>query len=222
MVIKPINKTEEMYTYTQSKQLQGQTGNIGYLRADFDQNGKGFYSTWFPLVGEDLKLNNDAFKADFNAVIDELRKPSNVLASRNGCRKYCYKNAHPYANDRDFGIKVITDDYVYIMRLCPSAGYYDLYCYCYLKKWLEMHLDNAEHGIRFITSNYDDLFTIIDGGKIQINYSDGREPTTETVRYIDDYHWETIMERIYHIYEFAERMEEIGATVKPYIEKEAA
>ena len=46
--IRPTTVTEDMYTYTQSSQLQGQTGCIGYLRADMDSNGNGFLGN-FPL-----------------------------------------------------------------------------------------------------------------------------------------------------------------------------
>ena len=45
MTVRPMTKPEMMYCYTQSQQIRSQTGNIGYLRADMDTNGKGFFST---------------------------------------------------------------------------------------------------------------------------------------------------------------------------------
>ena len=44
MTIRPITKTERMYCYTQSQQIRSQTGNIGYLRADMDTDGTGFFA----------------------------------------------------------------------------------------------------------------------------------------------------------------------------------
>lgn len=60
--LRPLTVPERKYTYAQSSQLQGQTGNIGYLRGDFgssaisfiplglipDRNGKAMSSsgTW--------------------------------------------------------------------------------------------------------------------------------------------------------------------------------
>ena len=45
--LRPLTVPERKYTYAQSSQLQGQTGNIGYLRGDFGSSGDQFYTTWF-------------------------------------------------------------------------------------------------------------------------------------------------------------------------------
>ena len=44
--LRPLTVPERKYTYAQSSQLQGQTGNIGYLRGDFGSSGDQFYTTW--------------------------------------------------------------------------------------------------------------------------------------------------------------------------------
>ena len=46
MEIRAIAPNEWNYTYSQSMQITGQTGNIGHLRGDFDSGGYGFYTTW--------------------------------------------------------------------------------------------------------------------------------------------------------------------------------
>lgn len=46
--LRPLTVPERKYTYAQSSQLQGQTGNIGYLRGDFGSSGDQFY-TFIPL-----------------------------------------------------------------------------------------------------------------------------------------------------------------------------
>lgn len=75
------------------------------------------------------------------------------------------------------------------------------------------HPDDAhDHSIRFITSDYNELFRIPDGGKVQIDYA-GRHFVSPCV-YIDDYHTR-IAGRVYHICEFAEMMERGGGTVSP-------
>ena len=63
MTIRPTTRTEDMYTYTQSSQIQGQTGCIGHLRADMDSNGEGFFSTWDDHRGD---LKTDQFKEEFD------------------------------------------------------------------------------------------------------------------------------------------------------------
>lgn len=68
--IKPWNGSERLYFYRQSQQLAGQTGQIGKLRADFDRDGNGFFSSW-----EDIRnhLKTEEFKRTFDDVINELR-----------------------------------------------------------------------------------------------------------------------------------------------------
>ena len=43
--LRPMTVSERKYSYVQSPQIQGQTGNIGYLRGDFGSNGNWFYTT---------------------------------------------------------------------------------------------------------------------------------------------------------------------------------
>lgn len=43
MEIRPLTLSEQKYTYAQSTQISGQTGNIGHLRGDFAHSGYGFY-----------------------------------------------------------------------------------------------------------------------------------------------------------------------------------
>jgi hypothetical protein len=70
-----------------------------------------------------------------------------------------------------------------------------------------------EHkSVQFIDSDYRELFRIPDGGSIRITYppDDGREPKTRACKYIDPYHIRVGSED-YHICEFAEAMERLGA-----------
>ena len=77
-------------------------------------------------------------------------------------------------------------------------------------------MKEAERGIRFIDSQYNNLFRLEDGGKIRITWRDG-EQETKTCRYIDSTHLEVGSGplNIYHICEFAERIEGGGAKVEP-------
>ncbi len=71
----------------------------------------------------------------------------------------------------------------------------------------------SDKEIRFIDSRYNTLFTIPDGGKITITYSDGEKAEREC-KYIDDYH-AYIGNRCFHICEFAELMERNGNKYEP-------
>jgi len=76
------------------------------------------------------------------------------------------------------------------------------------------------HGkdIRFINSEYKELFRILDGGYITITHSDGEQLVRKCV-----FHGEThvhVGSSVYHICEFAERMERIGSIYAPCPEPE--
>lgn len=211
-ILKP---EERKYTYSQSQQISMQTGCIGHLRADMDTDGEGFFSSWNDFR-KDLKTQE--FKDEFDTIINKLREKDNILSNRSKLSKYCY--LHPeasfgedmFGNERAFGVRVNTDKYAYLMRLNPNKAEYNLYCYCYRRDWLDDHLEKARGGIRFIDSHYKDLFRISDGDKIIINFPDGEEKKI-SCRYIDQYHSE-VGDNLYHICEFAERMEGIGATYR--------
>ncbi|MEE1320200.1 MAG: hypothetical protein UHM85_01535 [Acutalibacteraceae bacterium] len=215
LYITPITTNLEKYTFRQSNQLYQQTGCIGYLRADLGSSGKEFHSTWNDTCSF---FKTDEFKKEFDDVINALRldeKYGKMLGDRTSLSKYCHDNAKQYSGEdkQYFGVRVDTDNHTYLLRLNPRQGEYNLYCYCYVKKYLETQLVQASKGIRFITPHYREIFRIPDGDKIRIIHSDG-ERYDKTCRYIDDYHTE-VGDRLYHICEFAELMERNGRKVIP-------
>ena len=108
----------------------------------------------------------------------------------------------------EYGFRVDTDKHAFLLRCNPTKGDYNFYCYCYVKEWLDGHIQKAEQGIRFIDPHYNEKFRIPDGGKIIIHYAWG-EKAEKTCRFIDEYHTE-VGSNLYHICEFAERMEQNG------------
>ena len=218
MTIRPLRSDEQKYAYAQSQQIKMQTGMIGYLRGDFDSTGTGFYTTWFDEV---KSRKTDEFKAELDEVINALRfdeQYGGALKDRSALAAYCRRTPESsFGGDgREFGFRADTEQYSYMLRLNPNRGEYNLYCYCYQRKWLDRHLQQAERGIRFINPNYKELFRIPDGDKVRITYADG-EKVDRTCRYIDDYHveigsgWNSLL----HICQFAEMMEQNGSTVIP-------
>ena len=218
MTMRAMNPAERNYCYAQSQQISMQTGLIGHLRADMDSSGTGFFSSFFNFRAD---LKTEDFKTEFDAVINALRFDESyggILKDRSALSSYCHgiPESSFGGDGREFGFRVDTKQYSYMLRLNPNRGEYNLYCYCYQKKWLDRHLQQAERGIRFINLHYKELFRIPDGDKIRIIHSDG-EKTHYTCRYIDDYHveigrgWNSLL----HICQFAEIMERNGSTVIP-------
>ena len=215
LTLRPMTQAEQAYCYSQSQQISGQTGLIGHLRADFGSNGTGFFSNFFDFR-KDLK--SEDFKAEINEVINALRKDKKfggILTSRTAMSKYCHK--HPGSSIEpgyNYGFRADTAHYSYLLRVTPKRGEYNLYCYCYLRQWLESHMNRAEKGIRFITPHYQEKFRIADGDRVRLVMESG-ENREMTCRYIDDYHMEVTGQTgstVYHICEFAEVWEQNGCT----------
>lgn len=216
MTIRPMTTQEQLYAYAQSQQITMQTGAIGYLRGDFDSSGNEFHSTWFDEV-ESRKT--DEFKAEFQEVIDTLRfdkQYGGLLASRSAMQKYGRNqpdSAFEGNYTTEYGFRIDTKQFAYLLRCIPVKGDYNFYCWCFEAKWLDRHLKQAEKGIRFITSDYKELFRIPDGDKIRITQPDGTH-IDRTCRYIDECHLE-VGSGLYHICQLAELMERNGNTAIP-------
>ena len=68
MTLRPMTAAEQMYSYYQSQQISVQTGLIGYLRADMDNSGKGFFSCW---NGFRDSLKSEVFKQEYDEVLND-------------------------------------------------------------------------------------------------------------------------------------------------------
>ena len=210
---RPMIEEEDKYSFRQSTQISMQTGLIGYLRADMDTNGTGFFSSWNDFRKE-IKTNE--FKAEFDEMINSLREEGDIFHNRNALAAYCYSTpqAKMPTEDDYYGVRVDSEKYAYLLRLNPNKGAYNLYCYCYVREWLDTHLKQARKGIRFIDSSYHDLFRLPDGDKIQIHSPGGKYDVCLPCRYVDEYHAE-IGNELLHICQFAELMEKSGNTYEP-------
>lgn len=209
MEIRPITHEERKYTYSQSMQLQGQTGSIGYLRGDFGNSGNEFYTTWSDHWKQ---WKTEEFKAELDEVINALRSDEyGLLKDRPSMKDYAkeYTDSAFQGNYcTEYGFRVDTEKYIYLIRCNLSQSDYNFYCYCYVKEWLDKHMANARQGIRFIDPHYKELFRIPDGEKIIVT-TKWKERKEYKCRYIDEYHTE-IGSYLYHICEFAERMQANG------------
>lgn len=213
MEIRELKNCEDLYVYRNSRQISQQTGLIGYLRGDFGSNGNEFWTTWWGFR-EDRKT--EEFKSELDIVINDFRNGRNVLFNLDSMKKFCKgKNLriNPYGDNRSYGIRVDTEKYAYLIRLTPYPDDYNFYCYCYIKDYLDSHIEKSARGIRFVDSQYNEKFCLPDGGKIKIIYHDGREQE-KMCRYINSYHLE-VGNELYHICEFVERTEKSGITIVP-------
>lgn len=211
--IRPLTIEERKYTYAQSTQLRGQTGSIGHLRGDFG-SGEQFFTTWDE---HNSRLKTPEFSSELDEVINELRSNAcGLLTSRRSmvdfARKYP-ESGFKGSYTTEYGFRVDTEKYSYLFRCNPTQGDYNFYCFCYQKEWLNRHIDRARQDICFIDSGEKELFRLSDGEQITITNADGQKRDFPC-RYIDEAHLE-MGDNLYHICEFAERMERSGSTYQP-------
>ena len=214
MEIRPLTQKERKYTYPQSMQLQGQSGSIGHLQGDFGKGGTEFNQSWTDCRGH---YKPDDFEIELDGIINALRSEEcGLLADRNSMNAYvaaCPDSVFHMNRNREYGFRVDTEKHAYLIRCSPSANNAHFDCYCYVSEYLDRHMAEAEKGIRFINSRYKELFRISDGDKITVTSPWGKKKE-HTCRYIDEYHTE-VGGHLYHICEFAERMEQNGAVYEP-------
>ena len=213
MELRELTQPEQKYTYRQSHQLDAQTGCIGYLRGDFGTTGKEFYSSWFDNMAY---LKTPEFQAELDQVINALREDSQysgILADRRSLSSACHQSTTPEFGRDEFGFRLNTQDYAYLLRLNPNRGEYNFYIYCYRRDYLDRHMRNAEYGIRFITPNYKEKFRIADGDSIRMTFLSG-ETQDRVCRYVDETHLE-VGNNLYHICKFAELAQRNGVRLIP-------
>lgn len=214
--ITSMTPADRLYAYNQSSQLEGQTGCIGHLRGDFG-SGQEFYTSWFDHRRE---YKTDEFKAELDEVVNTLREKNGLLCTRDSMTRFCYQNPEAEFEGNycaEYGFKVQTPQHTYMLRCNPNYGDYNFYLYAYVARFLEHHMEKAKQGIRFITPGYKELFRIPDGDHIRI-FTGGGETRDRTCRFIDETHFETsggYSSALYHICEFAERLEQTHGSVIP-------
>lgn len=144
MEIRALTLAEQKYTYAQSMQLEGQTSNIGHLRGDFASSGYGFYTTWFDTRPQ---WKTDEFKKELDEVINSLREDKGLLHNRydmSAFAKHYPESAFAGSYCTEYGFRVDTEKHAFLFRCNPTKGDYNFYCYCFVKEWLDKHIQKAE------------------------------------------------------------------------------
>lgn len=133
-ILNAIPAHEINLVYNSHMELNQKIGCIGYMRMDFGSGGNDFWHTWF----ECSELNTQAFKDDFQNVIDTLRV--SLLKNLSSLSSYCHKNPGMKLNDwkgEYYGFFIKTENYAYYFRCSLIKGDYNLYCYAYERGKLE-------------------------------------------------------------------------------------
>lgn len=219
MTLRPVAPAERLYAYKQSADIGSHCGAVGCLRGDMGEDGQAFHTTWENCYGH---LWTTGFLADREKVLDALRldeRYGGVLKDRDTLTAYC--GEHPESDmgrcDQEYAFRLDTEQYTYFLRLCPGSLEFDFELFPYRRDLFDLHMEQAEKGIRFITPNFKELFTIPDGDPIRIITGSG-EIRDRIARFVDEYHVELFTDynsTLYLLHDFAEKAERTGNRVIP-------
>lgn len=184
-----------------------------------DRSGNGFFTSWWDHCPE---LKTQAFKDEFDNLINALRfdeRYDGIFKNRSSLSRYCYEHKESvFAEDfiPQYGFRVDTPEYAYLLRLNPMQGDYNLYIYCYRREMLEQHMEKTARGICFLDASGKERFRIPDGDSIRVTRPDGSH-SDHTCRYIDENRAEIGygVDNLYHMAQFAEWMARNGNTYVP-------
>ncbi len=207
MEIRPLTEAEQKYTYRQSMQIRGQTGSIGILQGGYGADHE-FHSDFQELSS---RLNTDEFAAELQEVL--CTGENSILQNLDIMQEFMMQHTRNGFSGKEYGFRVETEKHAYLVRCNPEKEGGNIEVHCYVKKWLDHHIGEAEKGIRFINSRYKELFRIADGEKITVMDAMG-EKSERVCRYIDEYHTE-VGSSLFHICQFAEIMEQNGSKYTP-------
>ena len=139
MVLEAIKMKEERELFYSSADEVKELGCIGHLRGDFGKGGREFNTTWFEHKCHEK--NDETFRTIFDAIINQLRQPGNVLCNHGDMYSYCRGQDANRINGSVYecpcwGFRILTQDYAIYLRCEPQDYGYHFYAYCYDKNLL--------------------------------------------------------------------------------------
>lgn len=186
--VKPMTESEQVYAKLQPGEIRMHSGSFGRLIATLNAST----IDW----GEADLRGYDDFIGMAEDLVLYLRTAPNIKQQLLECRNL---------------IRVDTDKYSYMVVYSPKSK--EFIVYPYIKTLLDSMIKEAEKGIRFLSSDNEELFRLQDGGGLIITHLDGSSEEY-CCRYIDSSHF-LLGEAIYHIRQFAVGMLECGSTYAP-------
>lgn len=174
LTIRPCTKLEAEYAYSQPTAIRLFSGGMGYIRGDFDSDGKSFFTRSFlteegfsePVITQEVK---DAI----NETINALRlNPETGMPLRDRASMRRYQRIHPgydlvqqSFDYRETAIRVDSSkNLTIILRLKPRRGDYDFYAHCFNRRALDRIIEGRLHGIDLKTPATDKLLVHLNEG----------------------------------------------------------
>ena len=116
-------------------------GFVGYLRADYGQTGREFWTTWFDSQPD---LKTKVFHDEFGEIINYLRDASQgPIEGPDVFKFHCLQNMRFRVTDTDVRFKIVTEGFSYYFRCHPQIADYNLYCMVFDNRFLLPELERV-------------------------------------------------------------------------------
>lgn len=135
--IRPMTPQEKIYAELQSSQISQQTGFIGVLVGNFNQQDKNQPMKWNILREPPIR---EAFWSEAQSVLKELR--NTIFKDRNTMQEYCASHTSFFKSQSAdaYGLRVDSARYSYLILCSPQSKDHCLYLYAYSTEALEHHM----------------------------------------------------------------------------------
>ncbi len=204
----PLRQEERKWLAVQSQQLGSMTGEIEWLHTILAKAGDATTFEWLNAIRYDLR-DKDGYTQDRDAVAKMAF--TGPLLNKATFKDFASSQPEMKLDTGCVAFKVATTNFEFLFEITEDL---EAFCFAYKKQWLDLQIERARQGIRFVDlSSPKDLFRLADGDKLWIDLPDG-DRLTRTVRFIDSSHFE-IGNDIYHIDEWAERVKRSNLSMIP-------
>lgn len=126
----PISPDRLDWVFSGDMAMDAKRGTIVHLRGDFGRSGEEF---WCSLFDHQPALKTDAFRVEFNDIVNWLRSRGRMLHDYRTMYKLCGDGRPCGDRSEEYAFEAETSRWRYCLRLIARRGDYNFYLYAYDK-----------------------------------------------------------------------------------------
>ena len=125
------------------------------------------------MVDTRPQWKSEEFKNELDEVVNTLRENHGLLHNRYDMKAFAksYPSSALQGNYcTEYGFRMDTEKYAFLFRCNPTKGDYNFYCYCYVKEWLDRHMEKAAQGFDLLIRITKNCSVFLTEGKLFFIY----------------------------------------------------
>ena len=185
--MRETTRQENRYMFPQNRDIMNTSGLIGIILGNYGPTGDRLNLRRFP---HQTAFKTKEIKTEIEGLISLLFGDGGILHDCDELARFYYSGKTFKAEDGAMycGVRIDTAGRAYLLRMTPDTDSYNLYWYCYDKRWLDARLKAAKQGVKVVDVEGNELFRVEDGGMIRIfdlNVTGGIRYKDTEVEFID-------------------------------------